>query len=51
MTYLERENAELKKELRDAKMERDILKKGAASSPRAMENLPVYKRSQHQIYH
>ncbi len=30
MTDLERENAELKKELRDAKMERDILKKAVS---------------------
>ena len=30
MTDLERENARLRKELRDAKMERDILKKAVS---------------------
>jgi transposase len=30
MTDLEKENARLRKELRDAKMERDILKKGGS---------------------
>jgi hypothetical protein len=43
MTDLEKENARLRKELRDANMERDILKKRYAASQGAMENIPIHK--------
>ncbi|BAX79310.1 hypothetical protein [Labilibaculum antarcticum] len=45
LTKEESEVSSLKKELAEARMERDILKKQFTSFPRALGDLPVHKKS------
>ena len=49
LTPEQEEMARLKKRLADAEMERDILKKRWASSPRTVGNLPIHEGLQKRI--